>query len=276
MGLVRVNSNNTISTGEVRSDIVVSFRHDLLFQALGCAASITSHYDFYNWLQDDIYPFIPHQTLLAAWGNFDTQDLTYDVSSRLPGLSTRKLADFTGVDDLMSRLFGFIQRSDKSWYMLKNLREATAEMDAGRESQFYKMVTKNTETLLLYAMRDERGDRDCLYVFSIVEPPFEVDPLILELLMPHVDSALRRIKCLPAAQLTCGKSVIASDYRLSARELEVIEWVSAGKSNPEIGAILNISHNTVKNHLKRIFKKMSVTARSQAVMVHLQNQAQAT
>ena len=39
----------------------------------------------------------------------------------------------------------------------------------------------------------------------------------------------------------------------------------SGKTNDEIGSILDISTFTVKNHLQRIFKKIDVVNRSQAV-----------
>ena len=42
-------------------------------------------------------------------------------------------------------------------------------------------------------------------------------------------------------------------------------WVCSGKTNDEIGSILDISTFTVKNHLQRIFKKIDVVNRSQAV-----------
>ena len=52
---------------------------------------------------------------------------------------------------------------------------------------------------------------------------------------------------------------------LSQREKEIMEWVRIGKTNYEIGMILNISAFTVKNHLQRIFKKFDVANRAQAV-----------
>ena len=44
-----------------------------------------------------------------------------------------------------------------------------------------------------------------------------------------------------------------------------MHWVSIGKTNAEIGSILDISAFTVKNHLQRIFKKLDVFNRMQAV-----------
>jgi DNA-binding CsgD family transcriptional regulator len=52
---------------------------------------------------------------------------------------------------------------------------------------------------------------------------------------------------------------------LSSREQEIMDWVKHGKTNYEIGMILDISAFTVKNHLQRIFKKLDVLNRAQAV-----------
>jgi LuxR family transcriptional regulator/LuxR family quorum-sensing system transcriptional regulator CciR len=58
-------------------------------------------------------------------------------------------------------------------------------------------------------------------------------------------------------------------YRLSPRECEILKWVAAGKSNPDIATILGISLPTVATHLKRAFAKLEVHDRvSAAMMAH--------
>ena len=52
---------------------------------------------------------------------------------------------------------------------------------------------------------------------------------------------------------------------LSAREMEVLQRMAAGKSNKEIGAELFISEGTVKSHIKGIFTKLDVVSRTEAV-----------
>jgi DNA-binding NarL/FixJ family response regulator len=52
---------------------------------------------------------------------------------------------------------------------------------------------------------------------------------------------------------------------LSSRELEVLTLLARGKSNRQIGAILSIGENTVKSHLRRIFAKLNVLSRTEAV-----------
>ncbi|EMM4083386.1 LuxR family transcriptional regulator [Shigella flexneri] len=45
---------------------------------------------------------------------------------------------------------------------------------------------------------------------------------------------------------------------LSHRELEVLQWVSIGKTQEETGILLNISTRTVKFHIKNVFLKLDV------------------
>jgi len=54
--------------------------------------------------------------------------------------------------------------------------------------------------------------------------------------------------------------------RLSAREIEVLELVVAGKTNRQIAATLVITENTVKNHLSNILDKLHLQNRIQAAV----------
>jgi DNA-binding CsgD family transcriptional regulator len=50
-----------------------------------------------------------------------------------------------------------------------------------------------------------------------------------------------------------------------------MKWVAMGKTNGEIGSILNVSSFTIKNHMQRIFKKLDVFNRAQAVSTFKRN-----
>jgi Response regulator containing a CheY-like receiver domain and an HTH DNA-binding domain len=56
------------------------------------------------------------------------------------------------------------------------------------------------------------------------------------------------------------------EERLTEREVEVLQLISQGMSNMEIALKLYLSEKTVKNHLTNIFRKISVTDRTQAVL----------
>ncbi len=61
----------------------------------------------------------------------------------------------------------------------------------------------------------------------------------------------------------------AADDALSAREVEVLRRVAAGKSNKRIAGELVISETTVKSHLRSILPKLGASDRTHAVTIAL-------
>ncbi|SRR6266545_1635702 len=55
------------------------------------------------------------------------------------------------------------------------------------------------------------------------------------------------------------------DYKLSKKELEVVNLLGQGVTNSEIGEKMFISEHTVKGHLKNIMRKMDVSCRSEVL-----------
>ena len=59
----------------------------------------------------------------------------------------------------------------------------------------------------------------------------------------------------------------AGDEALTARELDVLRHVAAGRSNKAIATDLNISESTVKAHLSAILAKLDADGRTHGVMI---------
>ncbi len=57
-----------------------------------------------------------------------------------------------------------------------------------------------------------------------------------------------------------------STIHLSPREREVVNQLGQGYSYAHIAAQLDISENTLKTHIKRIYSKLNVHNRTQAVL----------
>jgi len=61
----------------------------------------------------------------------------------------------------------------------------------------------------------------------------------------------------------------AESLGISHRELEVLALVVEGYKNKEIAQILKIQHQSVKNHLQHMFKKLDVKNSTQAYIIAL-------
>lgn len=66
-----------------------------------------------------------------------------------------------------------------------------------------------------------------------------------------------------AAKLAAGVSRV----QLTPRELSTLRLMADGKANKEIAGALGIGERTVKSHLGRLFEKLGVTSRTEAVKV---------
>lgn len=56
---------------------------------------------------------------------------------------------------------------------------------------------------------------------------------------------------------------------LSSREMEILQYVTRGLTNKQIARTLQISHQTVKNHMTSILRKLAVEDRTQAAVFAL-------
>lgn len=59
---------------------------------------------------------------------------------------------------------------------------------------------------------------------------------------------------------------LQEQFALTQREAEVLIWIAKGKSNKDIGEILNLSPRTVNKHLEQIFVKLGVENRASAAV----------
>ena len=81
------------------------------------------------------------------------------------------------------------------------------------------------------------------------------------------------LKTVMSGELAVSESVRSvyearkSERGLTGREKEILVLVSKGCSNAEIGDILHLSPNTVKNHLKNLFETLGAADRAEAVAI---------
>ena len=94
------------------------------------------------------------------------------------------------------------------------------------------------------------------YYHQKTRPEEHIERYVQQLLATSEEVPLRTVA--PAGSTT-------SAMTLSRREREILRLVEEGLSNPEIAHKLVIEANTVKSHLHRIYQRLDVSTRYQAV-----------
>ncbi len=76
---------------------------------------------------------------------------------------------------------------------------------------------------------------------------------------------LRLMRRSPAGSVAADPAT-SKRLKISERELEVLALIAAGSSNKEIARSLEVSPNTVKTHVTRLFEKLGAKRRTQAIL----------
>lgn len=241
---------------------------NVLLETIRKSHFIRKHFDFYQWQQDYVCKFIPHDILIAAWGNFKSGELQFDISSSILEVRAHQLENgCKEVNPLMSNLFREWENNYDRWYFDEDFCKSEVILDYSNDDKIMSSL-KDMSSVLVYGFRDKRGENDVLYAFFNSSPHLETNTSVLSMIMPHLDAALRCVECLPEATKNNVVQLPKLDI-ISGRESQVLALVVEGKTNVEIADTLFISLNTVKNHLKNIFRKMNVSSRAEAVAKYL-------
>lgn len=91
-------------------------------------------------------------------------------------------------------------------------------------------------------------------------------------LIDHKEFLLKLAHATKPAAVT---EVLKHQFAVTGREADVLMWVANGKTNREIGQILEMSPRTVNKHLEQIFRKLGVENRTSAAAVTLKYLAKA-
>ena len=112
----------------------------------------------------------------------------------------------------------------------------------------YVMATLNAGATG-YVLKTARPQEIVSAVRQVAAGQHVLDPIAAQRLVAH---ATRQADAVPVEAM-------------SARELEVLSLAAMGKTNKAIGAELEISDRTVQGHLARIYAKLEVASRTEAV-----------
>jgi DNA-binding NarL/FixJ family response regulator len=135
------------------------------------------------------------------------------------------------------------------------------ELDGVGAIKEIREVDPNAHILVLTTFD---GDEDIYRAIKAGAKGYLLKDTAREALMDSIRRVHSGETCIPPS-LAAKLADRVSGEALSAREIEVLQLIAAGKSNKEIGAELFISEGTVKTHVKSIFSKLDVVSRTEAV-----------
>jgi transcriptional regulator EpsA len=232
------------------------------------SVKLRSHLEILVWLQGDMQRYLPHDILIAAWGNFRTGNIQHDIVSIVSGLRSDMGNDFI-VTPLLVRLYAqWLDHGKKAFVHAGHALDTV--LTSNVKDHVLGHAMRDMRCALVHGIKDERGGHDCLYVVFSGHEDFDLAARnTLTQVLPYIDHALRQVEHLPHQSVSQGSVTprFAQDHLLSVREREILQWVALGKTNDEIGSILELSLYTVKNNVQRIFRKLNVSNRAQAVAV---------
>lgn len=231
---------------------------------------VRTRFELFLWLHGQLQRFLPHDVLIAAWGDFSQQDIPFEIISPLPGIRTSPPCQVALTPFLKQLFSDWGQHGHVPFSLMieRGILDGHALDLCVSEASFSRMKHG-----VVHAIQDHRGQQNSLFLLlNATEPYNRTSRNLLETLAPYIELALRQTQgSSPLPPVAEPLQAAEGDTPLSPRELEIMEWVTRGKTNIEIGMILDISAYTVKNHLQRIFRKLDVLNRAQAVSKYRQS-----
>lgn len=134
-------------------------------------------------------------------------------------------------------------------------------------------LRKNERTATVpFIFLTAKGDRpDVRAGMNLGADDYLTKPASAEEVLAAVETRLIRHRTLRAGGTPDFRSATPLEaLGLTPREAEVLLWVAQGKSNADVGTILNMAEKTVKIHLGHIFQKLGVETRTAAAAMAIE------
>ena len=250
-------------TGAISRNASLLDRLELESLVLNMDASLRVHspHQFFTWTQGLLQDLVKHELLICALRNAEPGSLHVD-SFAAPTVEPMLFSDT------------FRQDTSLRPHLIKTWEENHFQpvvCEIGKMSPFAnstmarELARIGTNIVLAHGTYDAYGRLASFFTFAC-SLDAAIDPkqiYFVELIVPFLHLAWIRIGINRPAE--SGGAGPAGAGLLTPREQEILRWIQIGKSNIEIGTILEISPLTVKNHVQKILRKLNVRNRAQAV-----------
>ena len=214
----------------------------------------------FSWVQGALQSMIPHEVLVCGLQESRQSALRVDSFSTAPVDCSRLNELFQQDVSLVPHLIKLWEENRCQAVICETERGPLAGSALARE--FSRLGAGH---VLAHGTHDVTGRMTSFFVFAARPGTLGAKQAYLaDLIVPYLHAAWVR------SQVTwpldrAGAAKPAKTGLLTPREQQILQWIYHGKSNIEIGMILDISPLTVKNHVQKTLRKLNVLNRTQAV-----------
>jgi transcriptional regulator EpsA len=239
-----------------------------ILRAIETSLQVKKRYQFFLWTQGQLQALLPHDVLICLVMRDGEEMLMMDRFNSCVVSEETFDEVCHPVDGLVTRaMLAWREAGDSPCLIAPDMQIPAALYD--RFSPLLERACFGNAAAHGSAPIDGSGISSSFFFFGGMPGNLSLrHAYFLELLMPHIHMAFLRTLAQAERSAICADgSMRLVDLRklMTEREIEILGWVQEGKSNQDIGEILNISPLTVKNHVQKILRKLNVRNRAQAV-----------
>jgi len=242
---------------------------DRLMLVIDSSLKVRLRHHFFSWTQGAVQSLLPHDALLCVLNNTRTNEPQVDffASMVIPDADREFLQRANG--GIYADLARNWRRNERRPFSYSRPHgneiltgDAQSVLDLPACARLSRLPFSRVATHALVGLNGEITGLFGLFGADGNAGPREL--YLLELLLPHLFAVWLRVQTEQPLEAP-GTDLPIELKTLTGRQIEILRWVHEGKSNIEIGLILDISALTVKNHVQKILRKLNVQNRTQAV-----------
>ncbi|MBB4819804.1 transcriptional regulator EpsA [Pseudomonas alcaligenes] len=211
---------------------------------------------FQSFVRECLRPLLPHGMTLACVGAFVNGKAVLEMAVAVdyPTELFEKVHEIVSIPDraLLAR-----------WYMERKPQLIARGLNDHQLSELERseMERFDFDNFVAHGLVDLDGKKGS-YI-SLARVPGQLTAhheFLMELITPHLHQILVRLLA------SRNSNVFSNAQLLSPKEHIVLRWLAAGKSNPEIAALLSRSVSTIRNQVHSILTKLGASTRAEALV----------
>lgn len=238
---------------------------DDFMRAAEAAQAVQDRHQYFVWTQLHLHRFLPHDLALMQLSRTASAELPLATALRSVPLPPSLVAQIeTPQGGLWRALVSDWVFHGRQVHALPLARMRPVEGGA-----LQALLEAGFHSVLVMGVDSQSGVQpEAVFAFFLREPQLQAARLqVAGLLLPHLYlMATRSLAGMQERRPDPAAARAATPpATLTARELQILDAVRHARHNAEIGVLLGITAPTVKNHLRKIMRKLGAANRAQAV-----------